>query len=126
MLFRSSDVAPVIARAPLVKKSYGQIFNVGADKPYTLNELVAAVKKAMGAPNHPVRHLEARNEVKHAWSDHKKARRVFGAKKAVTLEQGLRRMAAWVKKHGARKSKSFDHIEVPINLPPAWRHASRG
>ncbi len=115
-----SDVAPAIARAPLVRKSYGEIFNVGADKPYTLNELASAVKKAMGVPNHPVRHLPARNEVKHAWSDHSKAQRTFGGKKAVPLDEGIRRMTAWVRRHGARASKSFGKIEIPRGLPPSW------
>lgn len=120
-----SDVAPAIARAPLVKKAYGEIFNVGADKPYSLNELAAAVKRAMDVPGHPVRHIEPRNEVKHAYSDHSKARRVFGRRKPVALDEGISRMAAWVRRHGARASKSFGNIEIPINLPPSWRSLSR-
>ena len=29
-------------------------------------------------------------------------------------------MAAWVKQHGARKSKKFENIEVTKNFPVAW------
>ncbi len=115
-----ADIAPVIACAPLVRKARGEIFNVGAEKPYTLNQLAAAVRKAMGVPNHAVRHLAARNEVKHAWSDHAKAARVFGRRGRCSLEEGIGRMAAWVKKHGARKSRSFGRIEIARNLPPSW------
>ena len=27
------DVAPIIARAPLVEGAYGEVFNIGADQP---------------------------------------------------------------------------------------------
>jgi hypothetical protein len=30
-------------------------------------------------------------------------------------------MAAWATSRGARKSKDFGEIEVPVNLPPSWR-----
>merc|ERR1719486_1348158 len=57
------DVAPVIARGPLVPKARNEIFNVGGDKPYTVNELSKAVSKAMGSPDHPVDKQPARMEV---------------------------------------------------------------
>lgn len=42
------DVAPVIARSVLNPAAYGQLFNVGADQPYTVNELAAVVSVAWG------------------------------------------------------------------------------
>src|ERR1700722_3799915 len=71
------DVAPVIAASIERKASYNQVFNVGADKPYTVNELVNVVSKTMGATAQ-VKHLEARNEVVHAYSAHDKVRKHFG------------------------------------------------
>jgi UDP-glucose 4-epimerase len=62
------DVAPVIARAPWVKKASGQVFNIGADEPYSVNRLAGAVIKAMGRKDHKIIRHEARNEVKHAYS----------------------------------------------------------
>jgi UDP-glucose 4-epimerase len=38
-----------------------------------------------------------------------------------TLDEGLARMAAWVKRHGARASQEFDGIEVDKNFPKAWQ-----
>src|SRR4029079_5028428 len=32
------DVAPIIARSVEVKEAYNQVFNVGADQPYSVNE----------------------------------------------------------------------------------------
>jgi UDP-glucose 4-epimerase len=113
------DIAPVIASSIDVPGAYNQIFNVGADQPYSVNDLALAVAKAMGvAPN--IQHLPARNEVLNAYSSHEKVLRVFGDQKLTSLEQGLSRMAAWVKQHGARQSQKFDNIEVTKNFPVAW------
>jgi UDP-glucose 4-epimerase len=115
-----SDVAPVIARAPETPAAWNQIFNVGADQPYSVNDLAAAVAKAMGvAPR--MNHLPPRDEVVHAFSSHGKVASLFGTHQAMDLEHGLSRMAEWVKQHGARQSCEFGEIEVMKNLPLAWR-----
>jgi UDP-glucose 4-epimerase len=114
------DVAPVIAVSIARPKSYNQVFNVGADKPYSVNELATVVAKAMGAKPQ-IKHLDARNEVVHAYSTHEKVRKHFGDLiKNVSLEEGVLRMAAWAKKAGARQGKPFEGIEVRKNLPKSW------
>jgi len=114
-----SEVAPVIARAPLVDKARNQVFNVGADRPYTINELAEHVAEAMGAEPR-IAHLPPRNEVLVAYSDHSKCHDVFGLPATVSLSDGLRRMASWVRKVGARKSDEFKNIEIRRGLPPSW------
>jgi UDP-glucose 4-epimerase len=64
--------------------------------------------------------MPPRNEVLNAYSSHEKVLRVFGEQKLTSLEEGLSRMAAWVKQHGARQSKKFGDIEVMKNFPVAW------
>ncbi|MGH7941545.1 MAG: NAD-dependent epimerase/dehydratase family protein [Limisphaerales bacterium] len=114
------DVAPVIAASIERQKSYNQVFNVGADKPHSVNELADVVAKAMGAVSQ-VRHLEARNEVVHAFSAHEKVHRHFGdIIKNVSLDEGVAKMAAWAKNAGARQGKPFEAIEIRKNLPPSW------
>lgn len=113
------DMAPIMAEAINTPAAYNEIFNIGADQPYTINELAAAVSAAMGVEAQVV-HLPARNEVTHAYSSHEKVRRVFGERPLHSLEEGLARMAEWVKAHGARKSQEFDDIEVTKNFPKAW------
>lgn len=114
------DVAPVIAASIGRPNSYNEVFNVGADKPYSVNELADVVAKAMGATGQ-VKHLDARNEVVHAYSAHEKVRKHFGdIIKNVPLDQGVAKMAAWAKKAGARQGKPFDGIEVRKKLPPSW------
>ncbi len=113
------DVAPIIAESIDTPAAYNQVFNIGADQPYTVNELAEAIAQAMGvAPN--IVHMPARNEVLSAYSSHEKLLRVFGERTSTSLQEGLTRMAEWVKQHGARASKKFEGVEVAKNFPRAW------
>ena len=47
-------------------------------------------------------------------------RYTFGERPPCSLEDGLQRMATWVKQHGARASKKFEGVEVTKNFPKAW------
>jgi UDP-glucose 4-epimerase len=115
-----SDVAPVIADSIQRPEAYDQIFNVGADHPVTINELGETVSRAMGVPFLP-QYLPPRFEVRHTHASHAKARAVLGYQDRVTLEDGVRAMAAWVKQVGARESRRFGALEIERNLPPSWR-----
>jgi UDP-glucose 4-epimerase len=113
------DVAPIIAESIDVPAARNQVFNVGADRAYSLNELAARVGEAMGVEPEVV-HVPSRNEVLHAHSSSDKQRRVFGERGLTPLDEGLRVMASWVKRHGARASRPFEGIEVRKNFPAAW------
>ena len=113
------DVTPVIARSVEISAAYNQVFNIGADVPYTVNYLAHCVAETMGViPN--IAHVPARNEVAHAYSSHEKVKKVFGAEPRYSLDEGLARMVAWVRQVGARSTPFFQNIEVPQNLPPTW------
>lgn len=115
-----SDVAPLIARACGSPNAYNEVFNVGADTPSTVNRLAEIVSDAMGVPLR-VTHLEARHEVKHAYSSHDKVARFFpDLVPRVSLEAGVAKMAEWVRRHGSRTSQFFSNVEVRKNIPPSW------
>jgi UDP-glucose 4-epimerase len=113
------DVAPIIACSVDVPAARNQVFNIGADMPYAVNDLAQAVMQAMGTQV-PIQHLPTRHEVLHAYSDHSQVQRVFRQRPQTSLEEGLGRMAVWAKKVGARKSKRFSAVEIPKNLPAIW------
>jgi UDP-glucose 4-epimerase len=113
------DVAPVIAMSVETPAAYNQVYNVGADRPYTVNYLADVVAQAM-CRECKVRRLDPRNEVQHAFSSHEKAVRDFGVQAATSLEEGVRRMVEWAKTVGARTSREFETIEIEKNLPPSW------
>lgn len=114
------DIAAVMAEAPLVKRARNRIYNIGANQPYTINELARKVAAAMGA-RFDVVYLPPRKEVNLAFSDHSICQETFGPLLQTPLEEGLRRMADWVKSVGSRKSKEFKTIEIARGLPRSWR-----
>jgi UDP-glucose 4-epimerase len=113
------DIVPDMVEAIETPQAYNQVFNVGADQPYSVSQLAWAIADAMGEEP-KITYLPARNEVLNAYSSHEKVLQVFGRKDLHSLEDGLRRMAAWVKQHGARSSKPFQNIEITKNFPKAW------
>lgn len=113
------DVSPIIAEAINQPSAYNQVFNIGADQPYSVNELAYSVAKAMGV-DPKIKYVPARNEVLNAYSSHTKLRRVFGAQEPHSLEDGLSHMVAWVKQYGSRNSQKFERIEVLKNFPQSW------
>jgi UDP-glucose 4-epimerase len=113
------DVAPIIAKAPLVREAYGEVFNVGSDQPFTINHLAKKVGEAMGSKV-DIRYLPERREVKHAYASHGKVEKVFSHCSEYSLEEGLERMAAWAKGAGSKESNTFNNIEIMKNLPSSW------
>ena len=120
-----NDIAPIIARAVAIPRARNQVFNIGADRPFTVKALSELVAKAMKLP-HRVKHLPPRKEVSIALPDHEKAQRVLGYCPSTRLSDGLEAMAAWVKTHGARQSSLFTDIEIMRNMPPSWCAAMTG
>jgi UDP-glucose 4-epimerase len=115
-----ADVAPVIARSIELPGSWNTTYNIGADTPHSVKTLAEKVASAMGVKPE-FQHLDPRNEVLHAFSDHARVQQRFGTSNPLSLEEGLRRMAAWAKEAGAKESKSFNKIEINEKLPPSWK-----
>lgn len=116
------DVSPIIAKSIFVPEAYNELFNIGADEPYSVNSLAKEVIIAMkGYDNHPVDYEPPRNEVIHAYSAHEKAKKIFGYKTNHNLKSGLMKMAEWAKRTGIKESSKFKNIDIEENLPPSWR-----
>ncbi len=115
------DVAPYIAESVNNTKAYNQVFNIGGDKDYSVKELASEVIKVMKAEQ-PIRFLDSRNEVQHAYSDHSKLKSVFSVNenKFTSLNNGLQKMLNWAKTAGVKKSKKFGNIEITEKLPKIW------
>ena len=113
------DVAIPIAECIDIPETYNEVFNIGADKPYSVKELAEIVSRSLGVVQN-INYLKARNEVLHAYSDHTKAKKFFQSS-GVTLEEGIKRMAQWAQEVGARKGQEFENIEIYENLPDGWQ-----
>lgn len=115
------DIAPLIANSVFIQEAYNNIFNIGAEQPYSVNMLVEKVCISMGVVDYPVLYLPARKEVKDAFSSHSKLKIIFNRYQSHhSLDAGLNKMALWVKKTGSRQSNFFKNIEINKNLPISW------
>jgi UDP-glucose 4-epimerase len=118
------DVAPLIATAPDIPDAVNQVFNVGADEPYSIIELAYKLAELFNVMP-MIKFLPERNEVKHAFSDHSKAKAIFSPPSFTTIDQGLKRMVAWVRTVGPRKRARFGNIEIEKGLPLSWANRIR-
>jgi UDP-glucose 4-epimerase len=117
------DIIPGIARSVLIPEARNKVFNIGSDTHHSVKDLAQLVIEAMGIRGE-IKHVEPRNEVRVAYSDHTEYQRVIGLSQQTSLADGLRRMAGWVRTAGARQSKSFGKIEIEKNLPRIWTEQS--
>ncbi len=118
------NVAPYIANAVHIPNAYNTVFNIGSDTVYSVKELAIAVSNAMQSEVN-IKQLEKREEVIHAYANHKKFDTVFNPTKQIDLQTGLLEMAEWVKTHGARSSEAFQNIEITKKLPESWKNSSK-
>lgn len=113
------DVAPIIARSPLVPNAYQQVFNIGSDTPFSVLELCEEVRRALGLKAKVV-HLPPRKEVVHAFSSSQRLRTIFAPQTPVQISEGIRRMAKWFMARGSMTPTRFARVEVDTNLPSYW------
>ncbi len=113
------DVAPYIAKSVEIKQAYNQVFNIGADKIYTVKKLAETIMQVMQTKQE-LRFLPARNEVVDAYSDHSKVKKIFNISETTSLVDGVSKMVEWVKKHGSKETPKFKNIEILENLPSIW------
>ena len=100
----------------------GDIFNIGADKYYTINEAadtVISVAKELGIDATKV-HLEKRNEVHTAYCDHTKAHELLGFKDDTNLRDTVLSMFRWALEQPNRQLKMMDY-EIEKNMYSFWR-----
>ena len=101
----------------------GEIFNIGADKHFTLNEVADAVQKVGKKYGYevPIEHGEPRHEVKHAYCDHTKAKSMLQFRDGTNLEELIESMFVWAMKPPNRKVKTMEY-EVTKDIYDYWRN----
>lgn len=100
----------------------GEIFNIGADKPYTINEvcdIVIEVAKKFGIKSSK-KFLEPRNEVHVAYCDHKKAKSLLGFKDNTDLKKSIEDMFTWALDQKSR-DVFYTNYEVTKNIYSFWK-----
>jgi UDP-glucose 4-epimerase len=100
-----------------------EIFNIGADKHFTLNEVAETVQKTAKRYGYevPIEHGEPRHEVKHAYCDHTKAKTVLEFRDETRLEDLIESMFVWAMKQPNRKVKNMEY-EVTKDIYDYWKN----
>jgi len=92
------------------------VCNIGSDKFYTISE-VANMFKSMGAK---VIHIEKRHEVKNAYCDHGKAKKLLGFTDKTDVPTLIKNMFGWARKEPNRKTKIMKY-EIEKNMYESWK-----
>ena len=100
------DVAPHIARSVENRSAWNEVFNIGANRPYTVNALARMVADAFGAELR-TEHLPARNEVTHAFASHEKAANALALGPEVELQGGRSAYGALDPGYGSEGQQTF-------------------
>ncbi len=101
---------------------HGKIFNIGADKDYSLNELSDAIQNVTSITIPPIHIADRPQEVKIAISDHKQSKKYLGYKDKTSLKDGLLKTWKYAKKLGPQ-NEIFTKIELDNSkLPANWRN----
>jgi UDP-glucose 4-epimerase len=106
----------------VMNENDGKIFNIGADKAYTINELALAVTKVAIAHGMApaIEHVEPRHEVKHAHCNHNKAKEMLDFSDDTNLEETIDEMFKWATKQPVREQKRMDY-EIERGIYDYWK-----
>jgi UDP-glucose 4-epimerase len=113
------DSLPAFLRATELRPELDrEIINVGGKRPVTVSRLFELVRSAFDA-NPEVIYLPDRpREVKNAYCTWEKSEKLLGYEERYTLEEAIRRMAAWAKSAGPQPWRE-EQLELPSQKAPS-------
>jgi CDP-glucose 4,6-dehydratase len=101
-IYVTDSVSGILAAADNVKKSDGQVFHLGTEKPTTVLEIANLVIDKMGKKGKMKPVVLGKNnpgEINEQYLSSKKAREVLGWKPEVSLEDGIQKSVDWYTGH---------------------------
>ena len=106
----------------LLTEHDGEIFNIGADKFFSLNQVAETVQEIGKKYGYevPIEHGPPRHEVKHAYCDHTKAKNLLKFQDNTRLEELIEDVFVWAMKQPKRKVKDMEY-EVTDGIYEYWR-----
>ena len=113
------DILPCLWKAAVDPRAHNETINIGGIHETELNDAVEILSKITGHTD--LVHLESRHEVKNAWSTFQKSVDLLDYTENVNLQEGLRRMWAWVLTQPNRPRKFWDGYELDTGLYSFWK-----
>ena len=114
------DVVNALYRCGFAKVN-GVIFNIGADKDYSINQLSGVILKVSGKNIRPIHIKDRPQEVKIAISDHGLAKKKLGYKDRTSLYDGIRETWKYAQKLGFQKPEYSEVELLSPKMPINWR-----
>jgi UDP-glucose 4-epimerase len=90
------NVVDATIRAADAPQASGQIINVSAGAPATVNEVADTIGRVLDRPVTRVFEPPRPGDIRASWADHALAREQLGWEPLIGLEEGLRRTADWL------------------------------
>jgi len=100
----------------------GDVFNIGADQEFQIIEvarLLQRVSKKHGFDS-SIEHFEPRTEVKHAYCNHDKAKKLLNFSDKTNIKETIERMFIWAINQPNRSVRYVDY-EVEKNMYSFWK-----
>lgn len=99
-----------------------ETFNIGADKPYRIIDAANLIKKIANKHGYDcnIEHKEPRHEVKYAYCDHTKAKKMLDFKDDTNVEDLFEKMFLWAKEQPDRDIKYMPY-EIEKGIYSYWK-----
>ena len=106
----------------MIESHDGELFNIGADKEWTINEVASLVQEVVKEEGYKaiIEHGEERHEVKHAYCDHTKAKEVANFTDETNVRELIKKMFIWAKHQPKRESKKMIY-EIQDGIYDYWK-----
>lgn len=114
------DIIEPMARLGLDENVNNEIINLGSAVPYTINELAQMIIDEFGLQMKPIYLPERPCEVKNAYCTVAKSEKLLGFKDKTHVKEGIKKLIAWAKEHGAREPRYLDKLEIEAYAPEVW------
>lgn len=116
-----NDFIPYLAKTGFVDAAKGEIFNMGADKEYSINELAKMILEISHKSIEPIYVPDRPQEVDNAWCNNNKAKHILGFEDKTPFREGLETMWKWAVSRGPQKPRYLPYLElVNEKTPKIW------
>jgi UDP-glucose 4-epimerase len=113
------DCIPYFWLCAVDERASKQIFNIGGDDYYTINQACDLLLDVIGSGSKV--YLEERHEVKHAWVSHEKIKSVLNYNQNTSLKDGLEKMWNWAKQQPKKSQKIWKNYEIDKGIYNYWK-----
>jgi UDP-glucose 4-epimerase len=113
-----NDFTPYLAKCGWIKEAKNETFNIGADKPYSINKLAEILLEISGKNLTPIYVPDRPQEVDEAFCSNEKAKKILSFEDKTSFRDGLKIMWEWAQTIGPQKPRYLQKLELTNELTP--------